>query len=113
MTGEYVDKNGAAEECKDLHRETARIGDSYYRAITGWLTRRKRPPEDRSRILGLGRLYDRALDALIRCLERVRRGNPLVTRKHENAVDLRDYLHKDLEMLSLSSTNLVSQTDET
>lgn len=107
-----MDNNGAGDECQDLNRETARAGDSYYRAMTGWLTRRKRPPEERGRILGLGRVYDRALDALIRCLERARR-NPQAARKHENAVGLRDYLHKDLEMLSSNGTNLVSQADET
>ncbi|HVF47519.1 MAG TPA: hypothetical protein VNA17_08140 [Pyrinomonadaceae bacterium] len=112
MADEYLDNNGAREECTDVNRETARAGDAYYRAMTDWLIRRKRPPEDRNRILGLGRLYDRALDALIRCLERVRRGNPGAERKRKDAVDLRAYLHKDLETLTSSGTGLVSQPDE-
>jgi hypothetical protein len=107
-----MDNDGAGEDCQDLSRDTARAGDSYYSAMTGWLTRRKRPAEERSRILWLGRIYDRSLEALIRCLERIGR-NPHADRKHEDAVGLRDYLHKDLEMLSSNGTSLVSQTDET
>jgi len=50
------------EECKDQEREAERVGDRYYRAMTAWLTSRRRSDEDRQKAFVLARAYYRSLD---------------------------------------------------
>lgn len=97
------------EECREHEHEAERTGDRYYRAVTSWLTNRRRSDEERRRAFVLARAYYRALDLLQECLERIH-DRPAARRKLEQAAELQEHLRKDIE--ALSSTGLQSQTDE-
>ena len=98
------------EECLDNEREAERAGDRYYAAMTAWLTRRKRSEEERHRAFGLAHVYNRSLDLLIDCLERIKNRSD-ARRKLHHAAELRSHLEKDIETLG-SPGGLRSQTDE-
>jgi hypothetical protein len=100
------------EECRDQERGAERAGDQYYRAMTTWLTGRKRSDGEKDRLFGLARIYDRALDLLVRCLERIQdRSN--ARRKLKQAAELRAHLQKDIKILASPGSGFTSQTDET
>lgn len=100
------------EECKDQERDAERAGDRYYRAMTAWLTGRRRSDDEKKRAFGLALIYNRALDLVIDCLERIRR-RPEARRKLEQAAELQAHLKKDIEILGSAGGGLTSQTDET
>lgn len=99
------------EECKDHEGAAQRAGDRYYAAMTAWLTQRKRSEEDRSRAFGLARIYDRSLDVLISCLERIRHRSE-ARHKLQNAAELQSHLKKEIEILGPAPGGMTSQTEE-
>jgi hypothetical protein len=100
------------EQCIDHERDAQRAGDRYYAAMTAWLTRRKRSEEEGRRAFDLARIYNRSLDLLIACLERIQHRSD-VRRKLRQAAELRSHLEEEIEILSSTAGGLTSQTDET
>ena len=92
------------QECKDKERETQRAGDSYYNAITTWLTDRKRSDEQRQRAFSFARIYHRSLYLFRACLERLRH-RPAARRKLDHAVELQQLLEKDMQVLAPSTAS--------
>lgn len=100
------------EECTEQQRAAERAGDKYYRTFTSWLTARKRNEEQKRKAFLLARAYDRALDALRWCLERMRR-RPGAKQKLEYTEELQARLKQEMKVLGATRGPLTSQTDET
>jgi hypothetical protein len=100
------------EECTDLEREAARASDRYYRAITDWLTDRRRSIELREKASVLASVYSRSLDVLLRCLARVR-GSHNMERKIERTQEFKSLVEKDMEFLNPATGSLKTAPDET
>ena len=101
-----------ANECTDLEREAAQAGDRYYRAITDWLTDRRRSIELREKASVLARVYSRSLDIVLRCLARVR-GSHITERKLERTQEFKSLVEKDMEFLKPATSSLKTAPDET